>query len=71
MCSPGAYRPAPPAGITAIADLPQPEIVPYCCNGKRNVGPCCGHMAHRNKKYQPLKIYKCSTLRVDTQLQGY
>ena len=29
MLGPGAYRPDPTEGITAIADLPPPEIVPY------------------------------------------
>jgi len=28
MFGPGAYRPDPTEGITAIADLPPPEIVP-------------------------------------------
>jgi len=28
MCGPGAYRPDPTEGMTAIADLPPPEIVP-------------------------------------------
>ena len=27
MFGPGAYRPDPTEGITALADLPQPEIV--------------------------------------------
>ncbi len=29
MFGPGAYRPDPSEGITAIANLPQPEIVSY------------------------------------------
>jgi hypothetical protein len=29
MFGPGAYRSDPPEGMTAIADLPAPEIVPY------------------------------------------
>jgi hypothetical protein len=62
VCGPGAYRPDPPAGITVIADLPQPEIVPDCRNDKRNVGPCCGHMMYRDKKPQSLKLYKCPAL---------
>ena len=33
MFSPGAYRPDPTEGITAIADLPPPEIVPSRRNG--------------------------------------
>ena len=28
MFGPGAYRPDPTEGMTAIADLPPPEIVP-------------------------------------------
>src|SRR5215510_9457601 len=32
MFGPGEYRPDPSAGITAPADLPQPEIVPYSRN---------------------------------------
>ena len=52
MCSPGAYRPDPTEGITAIADLPQPEIVPYSRNDKRNVCPRCGHGAYRDKQSQ-------------------
>ena len=35
MFGPGAYRPDPTEGITAIADLPPPEIVPYSRNDKR------------------------------------
>ena len=48
----GAYRPDPTEGITAIADLPQPEIVPYSRNDKRNVCPRCGHGAYRDKQSQ-------------------
>ena len=50
MFGPGAYRPDPSEGITAIADLPQPEIVPYSRNDKRNTCPCCGHVAYRDKQ---------------------
>src|SRR5215471_10859468 len=35
MFGPGEYRPDPSAGITAPADLPQPEIVPYSRNDLR------------------------------------
>ena len=45
MFGPGAYRPDPSEGMTATADLPQPEIVPYSRNDKRNVCPRCGHVA--------------------------
>ena len=50
MFGPGAYRPDPSEGITAIADLPQPEIVPYSRNDIRNACPCCGHVAYRDKQ---------------------
>jgi hypothetical protein len=50
MFGPGAYRPDPTAGMTAIADLPQPEIVPYSRNDIRNAGPRCGHVAYRDKQ---------------------
>jgi hypothetical protein len=49
---PGTYRPDPTEGITAIADLPQPEIVPSSRNDQRNVCPRCGHMAYRDKQSQ-------------------
>ena len=29
MSGPGEYRPDPSEGITAAADLPPPELVPY------------------------------------------
>src|SRR5262249_3132960 len=48
--APGDYRPAPSAGITAPADLPQPEIVPYSRNDIRNACPRCGHSAYRDKQ---------------------
>ena len=46
MFGPGAYRPDPSEGITAIADLPQPEMVPYSRNDIRNACPRCGHVAY-------------------------
>ena len=52
MCGPGEYRPAPSAGLTAPADLPQPEIVPYSRNDLRQSGPRCGHSAYRAKQAQ-------------------
>ena len=52
MFGPGAYRPDPSEGITATADLPQPEIVPYSRNDQRNVCPRCGHVAYRDKQSQ-------------------
>ena len=42
---PGVYRPDPSEGMTAIADLPQPEMVPYSRHDKRNACPRCGHVA--------------------------
>src|SRR5215217_8533041 len=52
MFGPGAYRSDPTEGITAIADLPQPEIVPYSGNDKRQPCPRCGHSAYRDKQLQ-------------------
>src|SRR5207253_10476632 len=50
MFGPGEYRPDPSAGITAPADLPQPEIVPYSRNDIRQPCPHCGHSAYRDKQ---------------------
>ena len=50
MFGPGEYRPDPSAGITAPADLPQPEIVPYSRNDSRQPCPRCGHAAYRDKQ---------------------
>src|SRR5262245_28811885 len=50
MFGPGEYRPDPSAGITAPADLPQPEIVPYSRNDLRQPCPHCGHSAYRDKQ---------------------
>jgi len=52
MLGPGAYRPDPTEGITAIADLPPPELVPYSRNDKRQLCPRCGHAAYRDKQSQ-------------------
>src|SRR5919205_1565603 len=54
MFGPGEYRPDPSAGITAPADLPQPEIVPYSRNDIRQSCPRCGHSAYRDRS-----IYRC------------
>src|SRR4030095_12814822 len=51
MLGPGAYRPDPTEGITAIADLPPPELVPYSRNNKRQPCPRCGHSAYRDKQF--------------------
>src|SRR5262249_17370942 len=50
MFGPGEYRPDPSAGITAPADLPQPEILPYSRNDLRQPCPRCGHSAYRDKQ---------------------
>src|SRR5215470_15880635 len=50
MFGPGEYRPDPSAGISAPADLPQPEIVPYSRNDIRHPCPRCGHSAYRDKQ---------------------
>jgi hypothetical protein len=50
MCGPGEYRPDPRAGITAPADLPQPEIVPYSRHDLRQPCPRCGPSAYRDKQ---------------------
>ena len=52
MFGPGEYRPDPSEGITAPADLPQPEIVPYSRNDIRQPCPRCGHSAYRDKQSQ-------------------
>jgi hypothetical protein len=52
MVGPGAYRPDPTEGMTAIADLPPPEIVSYSRNDKRPPCPRCGHSASRDKQFQ-------------------
>jgi hypothetical protein len=52
MFGPGAYRSDPTEGITAIADLPPPEIVHYSRNDKRQPCPRCGHSAYRDKQSQ-------------------
>src|SRR5712671_392457 len=50
MFGPGAYRPDPTEGMTAIAALPQPEMVPSSRNDLRNACPRCGHVAYRDKQ---------------------
>jgi hypothetical protein len=52
MLGPGAYRPDSTEGITAIADLPPPELVPSSRNDKRQPRPRCGHSAYRDKQSQ-------------------
>ena len=52
MFGPGAYRPDPTEGMTAIADLPAPEIVLYSRNNKQQPCPRCGYSAYRDKQAQ-------------------
>jgi hypothetical protein len=52
MFGPGAYRPDPTEGMTAIADLPPPEIVPASRTYMRQACPRCGYQAYRDKQYQ-------------------
>ena len=52
MVGPGVYRPDPTEGMTAIADLPPPEIVPSRRTSTRQACPRCGHQAYRDKQYQ-------------------
>ena len=52
MCGPGAYRPDPTEGMTAIADLPPPELVPSSRTSTRQACPHGGHQAYRDKQYQ-------------------
>ena len=52
MFGPGAYRPDPTEGITAIANLPPPEIVSSRRTYTRQACPRCGYQAYRDKQYQ-------------------
>ena len=52
MFGPGAYRPDPTAGMTAMADLPPPESIPYSRHDTRQLCPHCGHSAYRDKQAQ-------------------
>jgi hypothetical protein len=52
MFGPGAYRPDPTEGMTAMADLPPPEIVPSNRTYPRQACPRCGHQAYRDKQFQ-------------------
>jgi hypothetical protein len=53
MFGPGAYRPDPTEGITAIADLPPPppEIVASSRTYQRQACPRCDYQAYRNKQF--------------------
>ena len=52
MFGPGAYRPDPTEGMSAIADLPPPEIVPSSRTYERQACPRCTHQAYRDKQFQ-------------------
>ena len=52
MFGPGAYRPDPTEGITALAELPQPESVPSSRNAKQHACPRCGSQASRDQQFQ-------------------
>ena len=45
MLGPGVYRPDPTAGMTAIANVPPPEIVPASRTYMRQACPRCGYQA--------------------------
>jgi hypothetical protein len=59
MCGPGAYRPDPTEGMTAIADLPPPEIVPSSRTYERQACPRCTHQAYRDKQFQRSNCLDC------------
>ncbi len=50
MSGQGKYRPDSSEGITAIEDLPQPELVLCSRNDKRQGCPRCVHSAYRDKQ---------------------
>ena len=52
MVGPGVYRPDPTEGITAIANLPPPEIVPASRTSTRQACPRCDYQTYRNKQDQ-------------------
>ena len=45
MLGPGVYRPDPTEGMTAIANVPPPEIVPASRTYMRQACPRCGYQA--------------------------
>ena len=51
MFGPGAYRPDPTEGMTAIVDLPPPEIVAYSRTYQCQACPRCGYRAYRDKQF--------------------
>ena len=52
MCGPGAYHPDPTEGMTAMADLPPPEIVPARRPYERQAGPRGAPQADRDQQSQ-------------------
>jgi hypothetical protein len=50
MFGPGAYRPDPTEGMTAIADLPPPELVPYNRPYERQACRRCTPQASRDQQ---------------------
>jgi hypothetical protein len=52
MVGPGASRPDPTAGMTAIAAVPPPEIVSSRRTSTRQACPRCGHQAYRDTQDQ-------------------
>jgi len=52
MFGPGAYRPDPTEGMTTIAALPPPELVPSSRPYQRQACPRCDHQASRDKQSQ-------------------
>ena len=63
MFGPGTYRPDPSEGMTAIANLPQPELVPYHRSYKRQACPRCGHQAYQDNQSQRT-LHDCGNLDV-------
>jgi hypothetical protein len=51
MFGPGASRPDPPEGMTAIAALPPPEIVASRRTSQRQACPRCGDQAYRDTQF--------------------
>jgi len=52
MCGPGVYRPDPTEGMTVLADLPPPAIVPDSRHDQQQACPRCGPQAYRDTQSQ-------------------
>jgi hypothetical protein len=52
MFGPGTSRPDPTEGMTALADLPRPEIVPAYRTNQRHAWPRCHPLAYRDQQSQ-------------------